>query len=389
MVEKRVEKPNGEPRPRRGLADRAGSLLMSALCRLPERAQILLSGRPAIVIDGHTLAPELQLLLAANEKRGQIMLTTAANLRKQQSDAARLIAGSPVRVGAVRDLEIDGPAGKLRARHYAPERGAGAPLLLFLHGGGFVFGDLDTHDSPCRVLCRHGGLHVLAVEYRLAPENPFPAAVDDARAALKWAQAHAAELGADPARVGIGGDSAGANLSAAVTLLAASDGGPAPTCQMLIYPAVDRTKPYPSADLFADGFFLTRASIKWFHEQYSGGHGVHDRDPRLGPLHASSHAGLPPALVVTAGFDPLRDEGTAYADALVAAGTTTVLRCFDGLIHGFFNMVGVSPACRDAVIEIAGATRALFAVGAAEAAKGRRAQTTSTRAAPEPEVTPS
>jgi acetyl esterase len=257
----------------------------------------------------------------------------------------------------------------MRARHYAPERGDGAPLLVFLHGGGFVFGDLDTHDAPCRVLARHGGMHVLAVEYRLAPEHPFPAAVDDARAALRWAHEHASELGADPARVGIGGDSAGANLSAAVTLLATHDGGPAPACQMLVYPAVDRTRPYPSIELFADGFFLTRASIEWFHRQYSGKPGIHDRDPRLGPLHAETLAGLPPALVVTAGFDPLRDEGEAYAAALQAAGTTTVLRRFDSLIHGFFNMVGVSPACRDAVIEIAGATRALFAIGAARATR--------------------
>jgi acetyl esterase len=228
-------------------------------------------------------------------------------------------------------------------------------------------------------------MHVLAVDYRLAPENPFPAPVDDALAALRWAQAHAGELGADPTRVGVGGDSAGANLSAAIALLAVRDGGQGPTCQMLVYPAVDRTKAYPSIDLFAEGFFLTRASIHWFHRQYSGAPGTHDRDPRLGPLHAESHADLAPALVVTAGFDPLRDEGEAYAAALQAAGTTTVLRRFDSLIHGFFNMVGVSPACRDAVIEIAGATRALFAVGAAQS---RRPPVTTSRSS-HPGATPS
>jgi acetyl esterase len=200
-----------------------------------------------------------------------MVLTTPDALRRQQKKAALLIAGPPTRVAAVRDLEIDGAAGKLKARHYAPPRGDGAPLLVYFHGGGFVFGDLDTHDSPCRVLCRHGGMHVLAVDYRLAPENPFPAPVEDARAALRWAQQHAVELGADPTRVGVGGDSAGANLSAAVSQLAASN--------------------------------------------------------------------------------------------------TVVLRRFDSLIHGFVNMVGVSPACRDAVIEIAGATRALFAMGATNAHK--------------------
>ncbi|MDB4937517.1 MAG: Alpha/beta hydrolase fold-3 domain protein [Labilithrix sp.] len=371
--------------PKRSVADRMGALVMKGLCSLPENVQIALSGKKPIVIDGHTLAPELQLLLAANEKRGQMTLTTPAALRKQQSEAARLISGRPTRVGSVRDLDIDGAAGKLRARHYAPERAEGAPLLVFFHGGGFVFGDLDTHDAPCRVLCRHGGMHVLAVDYRLAPENPFPAPVEDALAALRWAQAHAAELGADPARVGVGGDSAGANLSAAIAQLAVRDGGAPPACQMLVYPAVDRTRPYPSIELFAEGFFLTRASIDWFHRQYSGAPGVHDRDPRLGPLHAESHADLAPALVVTAGFDPLRDEGEAYAAALQAAGTTTVLRRFDALIHGFFNMVGVSPACRDAVIEIAGVTRALFAIGAAQS---RRATSSSPRAS-QPGVSPS
>ncbi len=359
--------------PRRGLSDRLGAALMSALCSLPERVQVALSGGAPVVIDGQALAPELQLLLAANDKRGQMALSTPVELRKQQSDAARLISGRPTRVGAVRDLDIDGAAGKLRARHYAPERGEGAPLLVFFHGGGFVFGDLDTHDAPCRVLCRHGGMHVLAVAYRLAPENPFPAPVEDALAALRWAQTHATELGADPARVGVGGDSAGANLSAVVAQLAVADGGVGPACQMLIYPAVDRTKQYPSMNLFAEGFFLTRASIDWFTRQYSGPPGPHLRDPRHGPLHAESHAGLAPALVVTAGFDPLRDEGMAYADALLAAGTITVPRCFHSLIHGFFNMVGVSPACRDAVIEIAGATRALFAIHAAESRRGSTA----------------
>lgn len=351
----------------RRITDRLGSLFMSALCALPDRVQVVLSGRPSITIDGNTLAPEVQLLIAANEKRGELVLTTPKQLRKQQRDAALLVAGRKARVGAVRDLEIAGAVGPLRARHYAPLRPEGAPLLVFFHGGGFVFGDLDTHDAPCRVLCRHGGMHVLAVDYRLAPEHPFPAPVDDARAALRWAQEHAAELGADPTRVGIGGDSAGANLSAAVALLAAADGGPPPACQMLVYPAVDRTRAWPSIDLFAEGFFLTRASIEWFDVKYRGDSGVDHRDPRLGPLHAESHAGLAPALVVTAGFDPLRDEGEAYAAALHAAGTTTVALRFDPLIHGFFNLVGVSRACRDAVIEIAGVTRALFAIGAAQA----------------------
>jgi acetyl esterase len=323
---------------------------------------VLLSGKAQIIRDGLTLAPELQLLLAIDERRGPLVTSSAEELRIQQEHGARLAAGRATPVGRVRDLTIDGADAPLRARHYAPEGtdARDAPLLVFLHGGGFVFGSVDTHDAPCRILCTYGRMHVLSVEYRLAPEHPFPAAVEDARAALRWASSHASTLGADPSRVGIGGDSAGANLAAAVCLLAATDGGPSPACQMLVYPAVDRTKAYPSLSLFAEGFFLTHASIRWFHRQYVGGRRELDRDPRLGPLHAESLADLPPALVVTAGFDPLRDEGEAYADALGAHGTRVTQKRYSSLIHGFLNLVGVSPLSRKAVIEIAVMTRALF-----------------------------
>ena len=351
-------------RPRRRLVERALSRVAAGLAALPPRVQIMLSGGAPVVRDGLTLAPELQLLLAHEARRGPMKFTSPDDLRRQQSTGAAIGGGRGVTLGAVRDLVVEGGAGRLKARHYAPENGAGAPLLVYFHGGGFVFGDLDTHDSACRVLCKHGGFHVLAVDYRLAPEHPFPAAIEDARAALRWAQAHAAELGADPSRVGIGGDSAGANISAVVAQTAAADGGPAPTIQLLIYPAVDRAKPYPSLELFAEGFFLTRASIDWFHERYVGRAGTPKTDPRIGPLHAASFTNLAPAFVITAGFDPLRDEGEAYACALEDAGNAVVLRRFDSLVHGFFNMVGVSPTSRDAVIEIAGGTRALFAVAA-------------------------
>ncbi len=360
----------------RRFAERLASLVASGLTALPERAQIFLAGGKPIVRDGHPLAPDVQLILAGEARRagGVVMnLSDPAVLRREQRKAAAIAGGRPVKVGAVRDLEIDGGAGKIRARHYAPALGEGAPLLVFLHGGGFVFGDLDTHDAPCRILCRHGGMHVLAVDYRLAPEHPFPAAVEDARAALRWAQAHAAELGADPSRIGIGGDSAGANLSAVVAQIAGADGGPAPLCQLLVYPAVDRIRPYRSLELFDEGFFLTGASIRWFHEQYVSGSGVLKGDPRIGPLHAASFVGLPPALVVTAGFDPLRDEGEAYAAALSGAGVTAVVRRFESLVHGFFNMVGVSPTSRDAVIEIAGATRTLFAIASQAAPRATTA----------------
>jgi acetyl esterase/lipase len=209
---------------------------------------------------------------------------------------------------------------------------------------------------------------VLAVDYRLAPEHPFPAAVEDARAALRWAIEHAGELGADAARVGVGGDSAGGNLAAVTSQLAARDGGPAPTLQLLIYPVVDLTRQTGrSRELFGEGFLLTTSEIDWFDDNYLGTGREAARDPRVSPLYAEDLSGLAPAIVATAAFDPLRDEAEAYAAALREAGTGVVLRRFPGFIHAFINLTGVSAGCRDAVMEIAGMTRAAFAMASARA----------------------
>ncbi len=230
------------------------------------------------------------------------------------------------------------------ARHYAPA-GAPQPLLVYYHGGGFVAGDLDTHDGLCRRICRDADMHVLSVDYRLAPEHPFPAAVDDAMAAFRWAYAHAAALGAMPGKVAVGGDSAGGNLAAVVGQMTAAAGGPAPCAQILLYPPTDRTTTRPSLELFGDGFFLTRADIDWYHLQYTGST-IAQPDPAQNPLCAKDFSGLPPALVVTAGFDPLRDEGEAYADALRQAGVPVILKRFDGLLHGFCSMADHQPGVR-------------------------------------------
>jgi acetyl esterase/lipase len=261
----------------------------------------------------------------------------------------------------------------LAVRHYAPDEPDGPhPLLVFFHGGGFIFGDLDTHDRVCRVLCRHVGAHVLAVDYRLAPENPFPAAVEDASAAVRWACENASALGADRLRVGVSGDSAGGNLAAVAAQLAASDGGPAPALQLLIYPPTDGTGRRRSRELFGEGFMLTDAQMDWFETSYLGKERADASDPRVSPLLAEDLSGLPPALVFTAGLDPLRDEGEEYAKAMQSAGTPTALRRFPGLTHSFLSMAGISRGCRDALLEIAGATRAMFAVVAS--ARGRADQ---------------
>ncbi|HEY6879717.1 MAG TPA: alpha/beta hydrolase, partial [Polyangiales bacterium] len=257
------------------------------------------------------------------------------------------------------DLTYPGAAGPLPARHYAPVHGVGAPLLLYLHGGGFAIGDIETHDPPCRALCAYGNLHVLSVDYRLSPEHVFPAALEDVRAALRFAREQAASLGADPNRIAIGGDSAGGNLATVATQLAKQAGEPLPALQLLIYPVVDTSRDSDSVNTFAEGLMLTRADIYWFREQYVGDADRHD--PRISPLLARDLSGLPKAIVISAGFDPLRDEGEAYAHALEAAGNQVVLRRFPQLIHGFINFAAVSPASRDALMEIAQLVRRHFA----------------------------
>jgi acetyl esterase len=343
-----------------------------ALAALPPRAQVRLSGKPPITIDGNTLEPEIQLSLAMLERQGARGYEdmTAPEAREDMRLRTAVAAGVQVPVGAVRDLTIDGGAGPLRARHYAPtEPGGPHPLLVYFHGGGWVIGDLDTHDSPCRMLAKHAGVHVLSVDYRMGPEDRFPAPVEDARAALRWAFAHAAELGADPARVCVGGDSAGGNLAAVVSWVAAHDGGPAPVFQLLVYPVTDLSEKRRSHQLFAEGFLLTDAEMDWFRSNYIASEDDR-RDPRVSILLADDLSGLPPALVVTAGFDPLRDEGDAFAQALRGAGNVVAHRRFPGLIHGFFNMSGVSRVSRDAVVETAGATRALLATVATRTEAG-------------------
>ena len=344
---------------------RAQQWAAQALDRLPPSAQVRLSGRPPVQIDGETLAPEMQLALALIDRRREPRPETLAPVqaRRHRRRLAAIYAGKPTAVGAVSDLELelDG-TDSIRARHYAPsELGGPHPLLVYYHGGGFTYGDLETHDGVCRVLCRHAGAHVLAIDYRLAPEHPFPAAVEDARASLQWAFANADRLKADRSRIGVGGDSAGGNLAAVVAQLAAHDGGPPPVLQLLIYPATDFTTRRRSRELFGEGFLLTSSEMDWFETNYLGTERTHAGDPWASPLLAEDLSGLAPAFVVTAAFDPLRDEGEEYAEALAAAGTPVMLRRFPGFIHAFTAAAGVCRNSRDAVIEIAGVTRAMFA----------------------------
>lgn len=331
-----------------------------SLGRLPARVQLRLSGRPQVEVDGQRLDPCLQLVLALSRRRVRYGLCEPdpVSARERFRREVLIFGGPKTAVGEVRDLEIDGAAGSLRARHYAPAEASG-DLLVYLHGGGFVIGDLETHDEACRVLCLRARTHVLSVEYRLAPEHPFPAGAHDAVAALRWAQANAGRFGSHPARVSIGGDSAGGSLAAVAAQLS-RDARP-PAAQLLIYPATDAAgEERASKKLFGRGYFLARSDCDAFLRHYTDGTGARGDDPRLSPLRAQDLSGLAPALVATAGFDYLRDEGDAYARRLQEAGSPVLWRRFPSLAHGFVNITGVCPAAAAALVEVARQWRALL-----------------------------
>jgi acetyl esterase len=347
----------------RAWIDRISFAVAGLVGLLSPRTQRRLTGGRTLEIDGHTLDPSVHLLLTMRRRAGAKPWHALGpeEARRAFAEESRVAGLRPTEVAAVRDLTIDGGDGPLRARHYTPPATLGEvrPLLVYLHGGGFMIGDLESYDAPCRLLCRHAGVHVLSVDYRLAPEHPFPAPVRDAHAALEWAFAHAAELGADPARVAIGGDSAGGNLAATVARLATGDGLPKLAMQLLIYPATDVESPTRARELFDHDLLpLTTSDIEFFERHYISEAAA--EDPLGSPLLAGDLSGLPPALVVTAGFDPLREEGEAYAYALRDAGSPVILRRFGELPHGLVNFAAVNPACHDALVEVAGSVRAML-----------------------------
>ena len=259
---------------------------------------------------------------------------------------------SVVPVGSVTDVVLPGPAGDLAGRVYRPDVAGPAPTVVLFHGGGWVIGDLDTHDNMARSICRDCEAVVLSVDYRLAPEAPFPAAVDDALAATRWAGDHLDELGGSDV-LAVAGDSAGGNLAAVVAQQLDGSDGPAIAAQLLVYPATDVLGDYASRLDNGEGYFLDLPTMAWFMEHYAAD-AEHHADPRLSPMRASSLAGLPPAVVVTAEYDPLRDEGEAYAAALASADVRVEVRRFDGMIHGFFDMGPHSTAAQAAVDETCG-----------------------------------
>jgi acetyl esterase len=274
-------------------------------------------------------------------------------LRQQLRTMVTLMDEPAPAVSRVEDILIPGPAGAIPARVYSAHAAiTPRPTVVYFHGGGWVQGDLETHHGLCARLAKHADVLVAAIDYRLAPEHKFPAAVDDCFGAYRWLRAHGRDVGADPARVAVAGDSAGGNLSAVVSQLAASGGVPVPTCQVLIYPAVDFSLETESHRELEDGHVIPRDRILWYSEQYLRGE-PDKADLRASPLRAPKLAGQPPTLIVTAGFDPLRDEGQAYADKLREAGVDVVYREYPGQIHAFVSLTKAIPQGMACTLEIA------------------------------------
>jgi acetyl esterase len=307
------------------------------------------------------LDPVLAMALAQMAESGQpeIWQLPPEEARAMFSAMTPMFEGPAPEMHQVEDRTIPGPGGPLPLRIYTPRsmaEGELAPILVYFHGGGWVLGDLDTHDVVCRHLAREGDCIVVSVDYRLAPEHKFPAAIEDALAAPEWASAHAESIHGDAGRLAVGGASAGGNLAAVVSQLAKEQGRPPIRFQMLLYPAVDLATERPSRAKYGEGYFLTQNDMLWFAQQYLDG-SEDPLDPRLAPLHHPDLSGLPPALIVTAGFDPLQDEGKAYAEALEAAGVPVEYVHFDDMIHGFISMPGILERGRQGLAQCATALR--------------------------------
>lgn len=341
--------------------------LFRVLLGLPVGVQRRLAGRP-VVVDGQTLDTETQWMLRI-QKLARLPAAETLSMSQARREILRQtrLAGGAQPIGETRDLEIPGADAMIAARLYVPRSQVGSrgksrpssgwPMLFFVHGGGMVFGSLDSHDSLCRFLAERADMRVLSIDYRLAPEHPFPAAVDDCWASFEWLWENTEKLGVDPERIAVGGDSAGGYL-AAVTALRAAESGIAVAYQMLIYPMTNMAEQSQSKQTFGEGFFLTKAFMDLAEASYLSQ--SHDRrDPRVS-VHFTERLpdGLAPAFIATAGFDPLRDEGEAYARLLAEAGVAVETQRFPGLIHGFANIVGAGRSNRAAVAVVAARLKA-------------------------------
>jgi acetyl esterase len=338
----------------RTLQGRAANLAL----RLPISWVNLLTG-PAVTVDGRILDARTQwfLQLLARSGHAPIEASSVEQARHEVDAFMPMLAGSEAPVGEILDRTVAGPGGRLRIRLYRPAASVARllPTILYFHGGGWTIGSLEAYDRPCRFFCAGTGCALVAVDYRLAPEHKFPAAIDDALGAYRWLVKEAVSLGIDPARIVLAGDSAGGNIAAVAARLL-RDEARSPCLQWLIYPVTDLAFASPSHSSCGEGFLLSHAAMKWFRGHYLNDLGEID-DSRVSPVRADDLSGVAPALIFTAGFDPLRDEGHAYAERLSAAGVKTIHREFDSLIHGFVGMRGALQAAARAMDDMVAGLR--------------------------------
>jgi acetyl esterase len=334
------------------IASKLRGRALRRIMKLPKSVLRKLAG-PTLTIDGRTLDTQIQLLLTMARILGVRDPDDVERSRHAMDQDTQSIAPTFIAQKHERDLFVDGHAGKRAARLYVPTTAKSKPpLLVFFHGGGFAVGSIASHDGTVRELAHESGCAVLSVDYRLAPENKAPTAPEDGLAAYLWARAHADDLGIDGERIAVGGDSAGGNLAAVISHYCIERGHRMPEAQILIYPATDLTCVMASHRTYATGFLLEEERVQWYLAKYLR-YDDEKREPYVSPLFYERFEGLPRTVLVTAGFDVLRDEGMAYAEKLRAAGVDVTSRCEPGLIHGFFSLSGVIDAARDANLRIA------------------------------------
>jgi acetyl esterase len=352
------------------LSVRAKAAVVRGLFALPKPVRRLLAG-PPVRIDGQDEALDAQLVIRLKNLSGSDVFAGPVEKARARYDGLPLIIGyEPPLTGASCEVVIPAEQGDIPATLYTPADLPGpSGLLVYYHGGGFSVGSRVSHEPVARFIAYHADVRVLSVEYRRAPEHPFPAAVQEAITAFEYAHRNAVDLGADPDRIAVGGDSAGGNLAAVTAQQAVQRGGPVPAFQLLMYPPTDIGTRRPSRDLFAQGFTFTDRDLQWVLANYVPA-GTDLSDPRLSPLHGEV-TGLPPAYIASAGFDPLRDEGEAYADKLRAAGIPVALSRQADLPHGYLNFVGLGGRFAEAASEAAGALRLGLAVGTRSWDRGR------------------
>lgn len=327
--------------------------ILKSLLKLPDRVLVALAGGKPLETGGRRMDARLQFMDRAAKRRPGLHTLTPQAARAAMREGLALVDAPPQAGVKIRRERIPGPDGFLTIRLYEPQAtGKTGPGLVYFHMGGCVLGDLDTSDSFCATLAGAGKITVMSVDYRLGPEHKFPAAYDDAVSAFRWARKYARRLGMDEARLGVAGDSAGGNLSAAVCQALKASGEPQPKVQVLIYPAVDWASETPSMQTYGEVYTLPAPLMTWMRAHYLARE-EDALDPRVSPLRARDLSGLAPAIVATAGFDPLADQGFAYAQALSAAGVKVRYRIYENLAHAFTAMAGAVPAAAAANLEIA------------------------------------